>query len=46
MARYADDGDRRRAHGAAGRARAVAQFSLDAMVTRYLDIYDEISCAA
>ena len=40
LATYAADPDLRRRHGAAGRARAVEQFSLTTMVTRYLDLYD------
>lgn len=32
----------REAHGRAGRKRAVSEFSLDAMVARYVDLYDEL----
>jgi len=39
---YLTDPDLRRAHGAAGRRRVVQNFSLDAMVQRYLDLYDEL----
>jgi glycosyltransferase involved in cell wall biosynthesis len=39
---YLTDSAHRRAHGAAGRARVVQNFSLDAMVQRYLDLYDEV----
>jgi sugar transferase (PEP-CTERM/EpsH1 system associated) len=46
LSRYLDEPDLRRAHGAAGRQRARDNFSLDAMVQRYLDIYDELTCAA
>ena len=31
-----------KAHGEAGRVRAVQNFSLDAMVQRYLDLYDDL----
>ncbi|HET9251408.1 MAG TPA: TIGR03088 family PEP-CTERM/XrtA system glycosyltransferase [Candidatus Eisenbacteria bacterium] len=40
VAAYASDPALRRAHGEAGRARAVERFSLAAMVRRYLDLYD------
>ena len=39
---YLTNPDRRRAHGEAGRARVVQNFSLDSMVQRYLDLYDEL----
>lgn len=39
---YVTDPAARRAHGEAGRARVVQNFSLDAMVQRYLDLYDEL----
>jgi glycosyltransferase involved in cell wall biosynthesis len=42
MAAYAASTDRRRQHGAAGRARAVAHFSLAAMVSAYVRLYDEL----
>lgn len=40
LAAYAADPALRRRHGAAGRARAVAEFGMATMVTRYLDLYD------
>lgn len=46
LERYIGDPGLRLAHGAAGRRRAQENFSLDAMVQRYLDIYDELTCAA
>jgi sugar transferase (PEP-CTERM/EpsH1 system associated) len=42
MARLAGDADLRARMGAAGRARAVSRFSLEAMVTAYLDVYDRL----
>ena len=39
---YLTDPALRQAHGAAGRARVVQNFSLDSMVERYLDLYDEL----
>jgi sugar transferase (PEP-CTERM/EpsH1 system associated) len=39
---YLTDPALRRAHGQAGRDRVVQNFSLDAMVQRYLDLYDEL----
>jgi sugar transferase (PEP-CTERM/EpsH1 system associated) len=42
LARYAGDPLLRRAHGAAGRARAVEEFSIEAMMKRYCDLYDEV----
>ena len=39
---YLTDSSLRQAHGAAGRARVVQNFSLDAMVERYLSLYDEL----
>lgn len=44
--RYLTDPALRRAHGAAGRARAVQNFSLEAMVKRYVDLYDELLARA
>jgi sugar transferase (PEP-CTERM/EpsH1 system associated) len=38
---YARDRALRQAHGAAARLRAVEQFSLDAMVSRYTHLYDD-----
>jgi glycosyltransferase involved in cell wall biosynthesis len=32
----------RERHGAAGRARVLADFSIEAMVQRYADFYDEL----
>ncbi|MBL8249211.1 MAG: glycosyltransferase, partial [Candidatus Competibacter sp.] len=37
---YVDDPDRMRAHGAAGRRRVEARFSLEAMVAAYRAVYD------
>lgn len=42
MARYAADPGLARAHGAAGRARAVASFSVDRMVDEYAALYDRL----
>jgi glycosyltransferase involved in cell wall biosynthesis len=39
---YAADGARRRAHGQAGRRRVSDGFSLDAMIGRYEQFYDEL----
>ena len=39
---YLTDSSLRQSHGAAGRARVVQNFSLDAMVERYLALYDEL----
>ncbi len=39
---YLTDPELGRAHGRAGRDRVVQNFSLDAMVRRYLDLYDEL----
>ncbi|HET7497875.1 MAG TPA: TIGR03088 family PEP-CTERM/XrtA system glycosyltransferase [Candidatus Eisenbacteria bacterium] len=41
LARYAEDPALARAHGAAGRERARAEFSLERMVGRYTALYDE-----
>jgi sugar transferase (PEP-CTERM/EpsH1 system associated) len=41
LARYAENPALAAAHGAAGRERAVAEFSLDRMVARYAALYDE-----
>lgn len=38
---YADDPGLRRAHGLAGRARAIGDFGMDAMVENYLRVYDQ-----
>ena len=38
---YLTDPALRQAHGAAGRARVVQNFSLDSMVQRYLDLYGD-----
>ena len=43
---YLTDPALRRVHGAAGRDRVVQNFSLDAMVERYLGLYDELACPA
>jgi sugar transferase (PEP-CTERM/EpsH1 system associated) len=42
LARYAGDPGLRRAHGAAARTRAVEEFSIEAMMKRYSDLYDEV----
>jgi sugar transferase (PEP-CTERM/EpsH1 system associated) len=42
LLRYLDDPKLRRAHGLAGRQRAVQNFSLDSMVEGYLHLYDEL----
>jgi glycosyltransferase involved in cell wall biosynthesis len=39
---YAGDPVLRERHGAAGRARVLADFSIEAMVQRYADFYDEL----
>jgi sugar transferase (PEP-CTERM/EpsH1 system associated) len=39
---YLTDPAECREHGAAGRVRVMQNFSLDAMVQRYLDVYDEL----
>jgi sugar transferase (PEP-CTERM/EpsH1 system associated) len=39
---YLDNPHLRQSHGAAGRARVMQDFSLDAMVNRYLALYDEL----
>jgi len=39
---YVDDPDLRRRHGAGARKRSVDEFSIDTMVQRYQDIYDEL----
>ncbi|MDH4071475.1 MAG: TIGR03088 family PEP-CTERM/XrtA system glycosyltransferase [Gammaproteobacteria bacterium] len=40
--RYLANPELRAQHGAAGRARAVERFSLDAMVQGYVELYDEV----
>jgi glycosyltransferase involved in cell wall biosynthesis len=42
LAEYATDETLRRRHGDAGRARALARFGLDKMVTAYTGLYDEL----
>lgn len=42
LRRYVDDPELRRAHGAAGRARALAEFSLEGMVANYAELYREV----
>lgn len=43
LRQYVDDADLRRRHGGAARARTERKFSLDAMVHRYMAVYDELS---
>jgi glycosyltransferase involved in cell wall biosynthesis len=40
LARYVDDENLRREQGRAGRGRAEREFGLEAMVSRYLGVYD------
>jgi glycosyltransferase involved in cell wall biosynthesis len=42
LAEFATDETLRRRHGDAGRARALARFGLDKMVTAYTGLYDEL----
>ena len=42
LARYIDDPALRAGHGEAGRTRVLRQFSLDAMVRRYSQLYDQL----
>ena len=42
LARYVTSPELRQAHGQAARERAVQYFGLDAMVQRYLALYDEL----
>lgn len=44
IATYVENSELRRRHGLAARARVQADFSLDAMVGRYLDVYRESLC--
>jgi sugar transferase (PEP-CTERM/EpsH1 system associated) len=46
LMRYIADSSLRRTHGAAGRHRAVQNFSLESMVVNYLNLYDEILAAS
>lgn len=46
LLRYLDEPALREAHGRAGRERVLAKFGLDSMIQRYLEIYDELTCAA
>ena len=39
LAMYVDDEDLRRRHGVAGRARVEREFSMEAMVARYVEVY-------
>ena len=40
--RYCTDGDLRRRHATASRQRALNEFSIDAMVDRYVALYDSL----
>lgn len=42
MAAYLDDPELLKLHGIQGRRRVLEEFSLDAMVARYLSVYDEL----
>lgn len=42
IGRYVEDPALRDRHGAAGRARAIEQFSIEAMIRGYTDLYDEV----
>jgi sugar transferase (PEP-CTERM/EpsH1 system associated) len=42
MEQYVQQADLRQSHGEAGRRRVIEQFSLDAMVTRYGEFYDDV----
>lgn len=42
---YADDEELRRRHGRAGQARAASHFSLQAMLTQYATMYEELAAA-
>lgn len=44
--RYADDPELRLMHGRAGRRRAETGFSIQAMVARYVQVYDELLASA
>jgi sugar transferase (PEP-CTERM/EpsH1 system associated) len=43
LASYLEDGDLRDRHGTAARERAVREFSLDVMVSRYCEIYESLT---
>jgi sugar transferase (PEP-CTERM/EpsH1 system associated) len=43
MAAYCGNSARAAAHGAAARARALARYSLDAMVQSYMNVYDQLT---
>lgn len=43
LAGYVADPSRRQAHGGAGRARIEREFSMGAMVDRYIKVYDELA---
>jgi sugar transferase (PEP-CTERM/EpsH1 system associated) len=42
MKGYLDEPARARVHGAAGRQRVLAEFSIDGMLSRYLESYDQV----
>lgn len=43
MASYVDNAPLRRRHGARGRERVAENFSIDGMISKYLDVYDDVS---
>ena len=42
LATYIDDREIRRAHGRAARARAEHDFAMGSMVSRYMEVYDDL----
>ncbi len=42
LVRYVTDAETRKAHGAAGRAHVVQNFSLERMIERYASLYDSV----
>lgn len=43
LARYADSSEMRRVHGTAARGRATGSYGVEAMVTRYLTLFDAVT---